>query len=61
MADYPNEFEHLMKVMDQVEKERLWPVVADSPARLILHGVHFDSQMTSPPFSGSTSPRTTRS
>jgi len=37
-----------MTVMTQVEKERLWPVVADSPARLILHGAHFDSQMTPP-------------
>ncbi len=48
IADHPQEFEHLMTVMTQVEKARLWPVVADSPARLILHGVHFDSQMTPP-------------
>ena len=48
IIDHPQEFEHLMTVMTQVEKERLWPVVADSPARLILHGAHFDSQMTPP-------------
>jgi|BarGraNGADG00312_1021997.scaffolds.fasta_scaffold34042_2 Uroporphyrinogen decarboxylase (URO-D) len=48
VMDHANEFEHLMTVMTQVEKERLWPVVADSPARLILHGAHFDSQMTPP-------------
>ena len=48
MVDHPEEFEHLLAVMTQVEKERLWPVVLDSPARLILHGVHFDSQMTPP-------------
>jgi len=48
LQDYPNEVEHLMTVMTQVEKERLWPVVANSPARLILHGMHFDSQMTPP-------------
>jgi hypothetical protein len=48
MVDHPDEFEHLLTVMTQVEKERLWPVVANSPARLILHGVHFDSQMTPP-------------
>ncbi len=48
MVDHPQEFEHLLAVMTQVERERLWPVVADSPARLILHGVHFDSQMTPP-------------
>lgn len=50
IADHPQEFDHLMAVMTQVEQERLWPVVADSPARLILHGVHFDSQMTPPRF-----------
>jgi hypothetical protein len=48
MADHLQEFEHLLTVMTQVEKERLWPVVAGSPARLILHGLHFDSQFTPP-------------
>lgn len=48
MMDHLNEFEHLLTVMTQAERERLWPVVADSPARLILHGLHFDSQMTPP-------------
>lgn len=48
MVDHADEFEHLIAVMNQVDQERLWPVVAASPARLILHGVHFDSQMTPP-------------
>lgn len=48
MVDYANEFEHLIKVMNQLERERLWPVILDSPARWILHGSHFDSQMTPP-------------
>jgi hypothetical protein len=48
MVDHAEEFEHLIAVMEQIDRERLWPVVADSPARLILHGVHFDSQMTPP-------------
>jgi hypothetical protein len=48
MMDYPQQFEHLMTVMTDVERERLWPVVINSPARLILHGAHFDSQMTPP-------------
>jgi len=48
MVDHPQEFEHLMTVMTQVEKARLWPVMVNSPARLLLHGVHFDSQMTPP-------------
>ena len=46
--DHTQEFEHLLTVMTQVERERLWPVVADSPARLLLHGLHFDSQFTPP-------------
>lgn len=28
---------------------RMWEVVADSPARLLLHGVNFDRMMTPPP------------
>ncbi|MBI4537755.1 MAG: hypothetical protein HY712_07335 [candidate division NC10 bacterium] len=48
MVDYSDEFDRLMTVMTQVEQERLWPVVAASPAKLILHGMHFDSQMTPP-------------
>ncbi|MHB9091662.1 MAG: uroporphyrinogen decarboxylase family protein, partial [Chloroflexota bacterium] len=48
LMDYQNELDSLVKVMTDVERERLWPVVAESPARLILHGMHFDSQMTPP-------------
>ncbi len=48
LADHLPQVERLLGVMEQVEMERLWPVVLDSPARLILHGVHFDSQMTPP-------------
>jgi hypothetical protein len=28
---------------------RMWDVVADSPARLVMHGVNFDSKTTPPP------------
>ena len=28
---------------------RMWPIVAESPAHLVMHGVHFDSQVTPPP------------
>lgn len=28
---------------------RMWEVVANSPARLLLHGINFDRMMTSPP------------
>jgi len=49
LADHLPQVEHLLTVMEQCERERLWPVVADSPAVLIHHGSHFDSQMTPPP------------
>lgn len=49
LADCPDEAEGLLRTMEELERERIWPVVAASPARLILHGVHFDSNMTPPP------------
>lgn len=49
LADHPAKVERLLTVMTQVERERLWPVIEESPARLILHGAHFSSQMTPPP------------
>ena len=49
VADYPGEVEHLLAVMTEVERERQWPVIAESPARLILHGVHHSSEFTPPP------------
>ena len=49
LCDHPDKVEHLIGLAEEVERERLWPVVASSPARLILHGVHFDSMMTPPP------------
>jgi uroporphyrinogen-III decarboxylase len=48
LHDYPSEVEHLLRTMEEIERERLWPVVANSPARLFVHGVHFDSEMTPP-------------
>ena len=49
LADHTREVEHLLAVMIEVERERLWPVIWDSPARLLLHGVHLSSQFTPPP------------
>ncbi len=46
LFDYPDKVEDLLETMWQVLKERLWPVVAASPATLILHGAHFSSQTT---------------
>jgi uroporphyrinogen-III decarboxylase len=49
LSDCPEQVEHLLRTMEEGERERLWPVVAESPARLILHGIHFDSTLTPPP------------
>lgn len=48
LNDRTERVERLMRVMTDCDRERLWPIIANSPARLILHGVHFDSQMTPP-------------
>ena len=50
LADYPDRVAHLLGTMEEVERERMWPLVAKSPARLILHGVHFSSSITPPPY-----------
>ena len=49
LADHRDRVERLMAKMEELDRERLWPIVADSPARLILNGVHFDSMMTPAP------------
>ncbi|MBT5875741.1 MAG: hypothetical protein HOH43_20115 [Candidatus Latescibacteria bacterium] len=49
LNDYPKEVESLLALMTQRDREDVWPLIADSPAKLILHGVHFSSQMTPPP------------
>ena len=49
LNDHIEQVEHLCEVLTEYDKSELWPVVAESPAKLILHGVHFDSQFTSPP------------
>jgi len=49
LADHPREIGHLLAVMTEVQRERLWPVILDSPARLLLHGSHLSSQFTPPP------------
>ena len=49
LYDYRDRVERLLEVMEEVDRERMWPLVVDSPARLILHGVHLDSMVTPPP------------
>jgi hypothetical protein len=48
LADYPYEVAHLMTVMTEVHRERLWPVIAASPAQVVMNGSHLSSQMTPP-------------
>jgi uroporphyrinogen-III decarboxylase len=48
LFDRPQKVERLLEVMAQKDREALWPVVVQSPARLFLHGLHLDSQITPP-------------
>jgi len=38
--------ERLMRVMTDCGREWFWPVIANSPTRLTLHGVRFDARTT---------------
>lgn len=48
LVDFPDEVERLLAVISEVERAKMWPIVLDSPARLLLHGVHLSSQFTPP-------------
>ena len=48
LADNLTQVEHLHAILVDKAKE-LWKIVLESPARLLLYGVHFDSQFTPPP------------
>jgi len=48
MFDFPEKVKRLLETIEGVYRERMWPIVAQSPARLILHGAHFSSQTTPP-------------
>jgi uroporphyrinogen-III decarboxylase len=47
LHDYRDHVLHLLAALRE-QAARILQVVLDSPARLILHGEHFDSQMTPP-------------
>lgn len=49
LYDHADKVEHLLGLMAELDRDRVWPLIAESPARLILHGVHFDSSLTPPP------------
>jgi hypothetical protein len=48
LVDHQDKVERLFEVMTQKHREELWPLVAASPARLIRHGAHYDTQITPP-------------
>ena len=49
LADHPDRVERLVSLMTDLDRDRLWPVLEQSPARMLLHGVHHSSHMTPPP------------
>ncbi len=46
LFDHQNKVERLLETISQVYRERMWPVVAGSSARLLLHGAHLATQTT---------------
>ncbi len=49
LNDFPSDVERLLAVITDQLKDSLWPILVDSPARLLVHGHHLSSQMTPPP------------
>ena len=50
LFDSPDKVENLVQTMDQCMKERLWPLLAASPATVFLGGAHCSSQTTPAPY-----------
>jgi uroporphyrinogen-III decarboxylase len=48
MIDHPNRIERLLRVLTD-HAEEMQNIAAGSPAKMILHGEHFDSMITPPP------------
>ena len=48
LVDHQDKVERLFEVMTQKHREELWPLIAASPARLLRHGAHYDTQITPP-------------
>jgi uroporphyrinogen-III decarboxylase len=49
LNDYPREVERLLGVLTDHLRQKVWGLMLDSPARLLMHGHHLSSQMTPPP------------
>jgi len=48
LADYPQQVNHLLSAMAEVQKTQEWPLIANSPAQLILTDAHISTQFTPP-------------
>ena len=48
LADDPQRVERLLDLLADKDRQEVWPLIAQSPARLIQHGQHFDTQLTPP-------------
>jgi hypothetical protein len=48
LQDFPDKVEGLLEALDAAFR-KMWPVLADSPTGMVLHGTHFSSDMTPPP------------
>jgi len=48
MVDHPDRIERLLRVVTDHAKE-MQKIAVESPAKMILHGEHFDSMITPPP------------
>jgi hypothetical protein len=50
LMDYPDKVEELLETIETNLREQMWPVVANSPGTLFLHGLHLASTTTPPRF-----------
>jgi len=48
-ADFPQTVGRLIEQWEQLYRRELWERLGHTSARLLLHGVHFSTQMTPPP------------
>jgi hypothetical protein len=48
-ADFPEVVDALVRRLEGFYRSRVWPLVAESTAKIVMHGNHFSSQMTPPP------------
>lgn len=47
--DEPELLDQLIQTIARIYREQMWPLAAQSSAKLLLHGAHFSAAMTPPP------------